>query len=264
MRCLVLLAACAVAAAPARLGAQTAVAHIALGDSAGLLHPDAALRHYQAALAVDSMSYQANWKAARAIADVAKQIQGNADSLKNRRDSLYSVGRGYAERAIRADSTQADGHYALAMVLGRLSRTKGSKERVRYAKIIFDEATRAVQINPNHDNAHHVLGAWNAEVKRLSGFQRFFAKALFGGGFMSRANWNDAVQHLERAVELYPQHIYHRLELAEVYIDIGQYSKAREQLEIIPTLPIVDVLDAQYKDDAAARLRQIKDAHDRT
>jgi tetratricopeptide (TPR) repeat protein len=264
MRCLVLLAACAVAAAPAPLRAQTAAAHIALGDSAGLLHPDVALRHYQAALAVDSMSYQANWKAARAIADVAKQIQGNADSLKNRRDSLYSVGRGYAERAIRADSTQADGHYALAMVLGRLSRTKGSKERVRYAKIIFDEATRAVQINPNHDNAHHVLGAWNAEVKRLSGIQRFFAKALFGGGFMSRANWNDAVQHLERAVELHPQHIYHRLELAEVYIDIGQYSKAREQLEIIPTLPIVDVLDAQYKDDAAARLRQIKDAQDKT
>jgi tetratricopeptide (TPR) repeat protein len=251
-------------AAPAPLRAQTAAAHIALGDSAGQLHPDVALQHYQAALAADSMSYEANWKAARAIADVAKQIQGNADSLKHRRDSLYSIGRGYAERAIRADSTQADGHYALAMVLGRLSRTKGSKERVRYAKIIFDEASRAVEINPNHDNAHHVLGAWNAEVKRLSGIQRFFAKALFGGGFMSRANWNDAVQHLEKAVAIHPEHIYHRLELAEVYADIGQNSKAREQLAIIPTLPLADVLDAQYKDQAANLLAHIKDAKDRT
>jgi tetratricopeptide (TPR) repeat protein len=244
--------------------AQSPVDHIALGDSAGPMHPDVALRHYQAALAVDSMSYQANWKAARAIADVAKQIQGNADSLKNRRDSLYSVGRHYAERAVRADSTQADGHYALAMVLGRLSRTKGSKERVRYAKIIFDEATRAVAINPNHDNAHHVLGAWNAEVKRLSGFQRFFAKALFGGGFMSAANWNDAVKHLERAIEINPQHIYHRLELAEVYTDLGRYAKAREQLLIIPTLPNADVLDAKYKDDAAALLDDIKNEKDET
>jgi tetratricopeptide (TPR) repeat protein len=208
------------------------------------------------------MSYDANWKAARAIADVAKQIQGNADSLKNRRDSLYSVGRRYAERAIRADSTKADGHYALAMVLGRLSRTKGSKERVRYAKIIFDEATRAVEINPDHDNAHHVLGAWNAEVLRLSGIQRFFAKALFGGGFMSRANWDDAVQHLERAVVIRPEHIYHRLELAEVYTDLGKYSKAREQLQVIPRLPELDVLDHQYKQDAAALLEDIKNEKD--
>ena len=246
------------------LAAQSAADHVALGDSAGLMHPDVALRHYQAALAIDSMSYEANWKAARAIADVAKQIQGNADSLKNRRDSLYSVGRGYAERAIRADSTKADGHYALAMVLGRLSRTKGSKERVRYAKIIFDEATKAVTINPNHDNAHHVLGAWNAEVKRLSGIQRFFAKALFGGGFMSVANWDDAVKHLERAIEINPRHIYHRLELAEVYTDLGRYSKAREQLQVIPTLPEVDVQDAQNKREAAALLEDIRNEKDET
>ena len=228
------------------------------------MHPDVALRHYQAAVADDSTSYAANWKAARAIADVAKQIQGNADSLKNRRDSLYSLGRVYAERAIRADSGGAEGHYVLAMVLGRLSLTKGSKERVRYAKIIYDEAMRAVQINPNHDNAHHVLGAWNAEVKRLSAVQRFFAKALFGGGFMGRANWNDAVRHLQRAVEIDPRHIYHRLELAEVYTDLGQYSKAREQLQVIPGLPILDVLDEQYKKDAAALLEDIKNEKDET
>jgi tetratricopeptide (TPR) repeat protein len=241
---------------------QSPIDHIATGDSAGPMHPDVALRHYQAALAVDSMSYEANWKAARAIADVAKQIQSNADSLKHRRDSLYSVGRTYAERAIRADSTKADGHYVLAMVLGRLSRTKSSKERVRYAKIIYDEADKAVQINPEHDNAHHVLGAWNAEVKRLSGVQRFFAKALYGGGFMSKANWPDAVSHLERAVAINKQHIYHRLELAEVFVDLGQYSKARDQLHVVATLPIYDVLDPQYKEDAAALLEDIKNEKD--
>ena len=244
--------------------AQGPVHHIALGDSAGLMHPDVALRHYQAALAVDSLSYEANWKAARAIADVAKQIQGNADSLKNRRDSLYSVGRGYAELAIRADSTRADGHYALSMVLGRLSRTKGSKERVRYAKIIFDEATKAVAIDPNYDNAHHVLGAWHAEVKRLSAIQRFFAKALFGGGFLDKGNWDDAQKYLEKAVALKPQNIFHRLDLAEVYIDLGHYSKAREQFTTIATLPIADVLDSEYQKEAAQLLDDIKTEKDET
>ena len=246
------------------LTAQRVAQHVAAGDSAGLMHPDVQLRHYQAALAIDSLSYEANWKAARAIADVAKQIQGNADSLKLRRDSLYAVGRAYAERAVRADSTQADGHYAVAMVLGRLSRTKGSKERVKYAKIIYDEATRAVQINPNHNFAHHVLGAWNAEVERLSGFQRFFAKALFGGGFMSKANWDDAVAHLERAVAIRPDWIYHRLELAQIYTDVGAYTKAREQLMAIPALPTQDVLDPQYRREAADLLEKIKNEKDQT
>jgi tetratricopeptide (TPR) repeat protein len=243
---------------------QNPVNHITEGDAAGLMHPDVQLHHYQAALAGDSLSYEANWKAARAIADVAKQIQGNADSLKRRRDSLYAVGRSYAERAVRADSTKPDGHYVLAMVLGRLSRTKGSKERVRYAKIIFDEATKAVQIDSNYDLAHHVLGAWHAEVKRLSGFQRFFAKALFGGGFMDKANWNDAVMHLQRAVAIAPNHIYHRLELAEVYVDLGRYSKAREQLQAIAPLPVADVMDPQYKKDAADLLADIKNEKDET
>ncbi|HYT83475.1 MAG TPA: tetratricopeptide repeat protein, partial [Gemmatimonadales bacterium] len=242
-----------------------AAGHVALGDSAHpLLHPDVALRHYQAALALDSLSYEANWKAARAIADVAKQLEGDADSLKQRRDSLYTVGRGYAERAVRADSMGADGHYAVAMVLGRLSRTKGKKERVKFAKVIFDEATRAITLNPSHDGAHHVLGAWHAEVKRLSALQRFAARLLFGGGFMSVANWDDAVRHLQRAVALNPPHIYHRLELAEVYEDLGQYSKAREQLTVIPTLPIGDVMDPQYKREAAEFLEDIKNEKDRT
>ena len=72
-----------------------------------------ALRHYRAALTLDSTSYDANWKAARAMADIAKQLEGDADSLKKRRDSLYSVGRGYAERAVRADS---QGFQGLAFV----------------------------------------------------------------------------------------------------------------------------------------------------
>jgi len=253
------------AAPPPPAAAQTAAEHLAAGDSAfAALHPDSALVHYQAAIALDSTRYEALWKAARAIADVAKQLQGKDDAEERRRDSLYTVGRGYAEAAIRAHPDGADGHYALAMVLGRLSRTKGSKERVRFAKVIFNEASRAVAIDSGHDGAHHVLGAWHAEVKRLSGIQRFFAKALFGGGFMRQASWDWAVWHLRNAVYHNPNYVYHRLELAEVLVDVGKYTEAREQLDAIPSLPARDVLDAQYKREAAELLERIRDKKDKT
>lgn len=265
MRLAPLVLAVALTSLPGGPGAaQSGAEHVAMGDSAHEARsPEVALEHYQAAIALDSLNYDALWKAARSGADIAKQIQGNADSLKRRRDSLYTVGRGYAEAAIRANAEGADGHYALAMVLGRLSRTKGSKERVRFAKVIFDEASRAVAIDSTHDNAHHVLGAWHAEVKRLSGVQRFFAKALFGGGFLNRAAWDWSVWHLKTAVAHEPEHVYHRLELAEVLVDLKRYTEARRQLEAIPALPVRDVLDEQYKREATELLERIKGKKDK-
>jgi hypothetical protein len=255
--------------------AQTTPAeHVALGDSArAALHSDDALRHYQAAVEEIQRSVgtqlqeiaqvhppnplycEALWKAAREISDVAKQLLG--DSLKQRRDSLYSVGRTWAEAAIRADSSVANAHFSLALVLGRLSRTRGGKERVRFGKIIYDETVHTIQMDPRHDGAYHILGMWNAEVKRLSGFTRFAAKTFLGAGFMSRASWDSAVANMERAVQLNPQHVYHRLELASVYLDVDQPAKAKEQLQAIAGLPDGDPMDPYYKRLAAAALADI-------
>src|SRR5436189_182225 len=120
----------------------------------------------------------------------------------------------------------------------------------------------ALAADSTHDGAYHLVGAWHAEVKRLSGFQKFFAKALFGGGFLDRGNWGDAQTYLEKAVALKPQNIFHRLDLAEVYVDLGRYSKAREQLTTIASLPIADVLDHDYQKEAAQLLDDIKGEKD--
>jgi len=274
MRTATTLTALALLVAP-RLGAQaTPPEHIALGDSArAALHAEESLRHYQAAVAElqhtlgraardttpltppNPLYCEALWKAARQISDVAKQLLG--DSLKQRRDSLYSVGRTWAEEAIRADSSVANAHFSLALVLGRLSRTRGGKERVRFGRIIYDETERTIRMDPRHDGAYHILGMWNAEVKRLSGFTRFAAKTFLGAGFMSRANWDSAVANMERAVQLNPQHVYHRLELAGVYLDVDQPAKAKEQLQAIAALPDGDPMDPYYKRLAAAALADI-------
>src|SRR5213594_5011622 len=255
-------------AVPAVLAAQaqpTVAEHIALGDSAhAALAPAQALEQYRAALAVDSTNYAALWKAGRELVDVAKQIEGKDDSSKHLRDSLYTQARDYGEAAVRVNPNGADGHFTIAQALGRLSRTKGGKERVRFAKIIYDEGMKALELDATHDGAYHLIGAWHAEVKRLSGFQKFFAKALFGGGFLDKGNWADAQKYLEKAVALKPQNIFHRLDLAEVYVDVGKYSKAREQLTTITTLPIADVLDSDYQKEAAQLLDDIKSEKDET
>jgi tetratricopeptide (TPR) repeat protein len=174
------------------------------------------------------------------------------------------VARGVDARKILVNPNGADGHFTIAQALGRLSRTKGGKERVRFAKIIYDEGMKAIELDSTHDGAFHLVGAWHAEVKRLSGFQKFFAKTLFGGGFLDKGNWEDAQKYLQKAVALKPQNIFHRLELGEVYVDLGQYSKAREQFTAIAPLPIADVLDHEYKTEARQILDDIKGEKDET
>jgi len=241
----------------------TAKEQIALGDSAhAALAPAQALQHYRAVLAHDSTNYEALWKASREVVDIAKQIHDKGD--KKQRDSLYEVGRAYAEAAVRANPNGADGHFMIAQALGRLSRTRGGKERVRFAQIIYDEANKAIALDSTNDGAYHVLGAWHEEVMLLSGIQKFFAKTLFGAGFLDKGNWADAQRYLERAVALAPKSIFHRYELAGVYIDVGKYSKAREQLNTLETLPIADVLDHQYQKEGKQLLEDIKGEKDET
>jgi tetratricopeptide (TPR) repeat protein len=262
------LAALALPAAPAAVAQRplSAAEQLALGDSAyAALAPAQALGHYRAALAIDSSNYAASWKAGRELVDIAKQIEDPTDdSSRHRRDSLYTAARAYGEAAVRLNPNGADGHFTVAQAVGRLARTQGGKERVRFAKLIYDEGMKAIELDSTHDGAYHLMGAWHEEVMLLSGFQRFFAKALFGGGFLDKGNWADAQRYLERAVALKPKNIFHRLELGEVYYDVGKVTKAREQLSVIATLPIADVLDPKYRKEAKQVLDDIKNDKDQT
>jgi len=219
------------------------------------MDPAGAVHQFENVLALDSTNYQANWRMATALIDIGKQTP---DDVKSKaRDSLYLLAERYARRAVDAKLLGADGHYALAAAIGRTSLTKGNRERVVRARDIWVEAHKALELDPDHAKAHHVLGLWHAETMRLSGLQRWFAKNVFGGDFLSRASWDKAEEHLARAVALDPKSIFHRLDLARVYVDTKQYAAARGQLAAIATLPLRDVMDSTYQAQAAKLLEDI-------
>lgn len=232
---------------------------LARGDSlSAALRPAEALAVFGRVLAADSGHYGALWRASGALIDLAKLVPGTTESERRVRDSLYAEASALAERAIRFDSTDAEGHFMRALALGRLARSKGGRDRVRFGAIIYQEAARAAALRPAHSGAHHVLGAWHAEVRRLSGTTRFVAKLLFGGGFLRVASWDSAIVHLEVAVRERPQYLFHHLELAEVYADRKRYAEARAHLAMIPGLPDLDVEDPRHRRRAAELSRKIE------
>ncbi len=224
-------------------------------------NPQGALELYQQVLTLDPAHYEANWRAAQALLDIGKQTPDSVKSAE--RDSLYAQAERYARAAVEANPDGADGHYVLAAAIGRSSLTKSKKERVRRAAEIRNEALRALELDPQHDKAYHVLGRWHAEIMRLSGFERFFARTFLGGKIFGQASWEAAIENLEQATRLAPDVIYHHLVLAEVLIDRARYAEARIHLNRILDLPLYDVMDPQYQREAERLLGEIRDRRDR-
>jgi tetratricopeptide (TPR) repeat protein len=212
-----------------------------------------ALKHYEAALSVDSMNFDALIKAA----DMSVEV-GRFNTNEAERTALYKRAEQYARRAVAERPNDADAHFELAKAIGRNAQTMGTKDKVKFAGVVHDEGMASLKIDPRHAGANHVMGLWNAEVMRLNGISRFMAKNLLGGKVFGEASWDNAIKYMEAAAAAQPNLIAHRLDLAEIYMDRDMKDKAREQLEWIAKAPATELNDKKYKEMAAEMAKKVK------
>jgi tetratricopeptide (TPR) repeat protein len=210
-----------------------------------------ALAGYLKAIAADPKNYEALWKASRTEVDIAEVTTGRAA------DSLLADARVHAEAAIQLRPNEAEGHFSLGRAVGRKALSVGVMDRIRFSKIVHAEATEALKADSLHPGALHVLGMWNAEILRVNGFARAFARTFLGAQLFSKANWDDAQRFLETAVRVDPARIVHKLDLAGVYASRDQKDKARTLYQEVADAPIVEPNDDLYKRQAAERLRKL-------
>ena len=252
----------ALAVMPGAIGAQSSAELSVLGHAAlERRDPRVAVEHFTAGLELHPADYAANWGMALALLQLGSDFP--QDGKSPRRDALYGRAEALARRAVAADSGDVQGWFVLANAIGRASLTRSSRERVRRAAEIRDAARRAVALDPRHAGAWHVLGRWHAEVMRLSGVQRFFARSFLGGRALGDASWDSATVYLERAVALDPERLVHRVALAAVYADRGRYTDARAQLDAAARLADVDYGDGRERQAGDELLIRIEGRADR-
>ena len=239
-------------AKPARAQDAAAAIQAAEHDRA-LFNASSALDRLESALATAPANYDLLWRAAREAVDL-----GEAAADATRRTDYNRKAEAYARRAVAANSNGAEGHFILAVALGRTALSLGSRERVKYATEIHDEAQSAVKIDPRQAGALHVLGVWNAEIMRLSSFARFAARNFLGGKVFDQASWAEATRYMEAAVAADPGRITHRLDLAKVYADTHQQPKARAACDAAAKMPTVEFNDARYKQECAQLLARLR------
>lgn len=228
------------------LPAQGVGARVAAGDSAyaALRAPDA-LHHYLAALAVDSASGNALWRASRTESELAEY-----DSIPARAASLRVDAERHARAAVKAAPTDAQPHFALAVALGRSALMVTTVERLPYATEIHKEVDACLAIAPRHAGCLHVRALWAAEYMRLGSFTRDMANTMTGGALFTAATWDAAERDLRAAIELEPRRALHHLDLARILADQGKQDSARVEYQAAIDAPTREYNDARYHAEA--------------
>ncbi len=233
------------------LKAQTVEDYLAEGDSAyAKFELEKALEAYQKAVQLDSTNCEALWKLAQAYVDVGEK------KPKKEQKQYYLTAEKYARQAVRLCPDNADAHFILSVAVGRVALLVGGKKKVKLSREVKAEAEKAIELNPNHDGALHVLARWHREVANLSGFLKLAAKVVYGG--LPPASNEKAVEYFKRAIEIRPNHINHHLELGRTYQMMKKYDLARQEYEKVLELPETDPDDPEYKAEARKLLEKIK------
>ncbi len=230
--------------------AETVDALIAQADAWHDQHqPDRALEVLNEAEEQVGQNAEVLWRIARAYYDKGTLAPDRE------KEALYVESEGYARRAVRADSVNADAHVWVAIAVGKVALQRGGKEKVELSREVKEEAEKAISLDPEHDTAYHVLGRWHYEVTTLSWVLKAVAKVVYGG--LPDASIDESIRLLQRATDLAPEHINHHLQLAKSYLENNQDTEARQELQLAIQLPPKEIDDPENKREARELLRKL-------
>jgi tetratricopeptide (TPR) repeat protein len=185
-----------------------------------------------AGAALDAPGITVANKAAGVLATYSHAIDSHAlDMLKK------AVARG--EQAVRDWPSYANAHYMLAFVLGRYSQRISILQALAegHATKVRKTLERCLELEPAHGDAHIALGVFHAEVVGKLGS---VAAGLTYG--VSKAQ---AINHLEKALQLTPHSIIARVEYARALglLDRGSAAQRTRLLKAALKLTPMDAME---------------------
>ena len=204
---------------------------------------------YVAALTASVDSAEVLWKLARVnvcMADVASQDQ---------KLPLYRRAEWFADRSVKADSMNSEGHAWRAAALGNIAMFEGSKTKVRLCNVIKTELDESIRLNPDNDIAYSILGSFYMALGNVSWIERQLASVFLGS--LPDGGYDDAERALKKAIALSPQVIRHHAELGELFALQNRAQEAMGEFQRVLSLPVLLASDRKAQDRAAGRIQKL-------
>ena len=215
------------------------------------LDEEGALQRYLEVLKLDPNNFDATWNTSFLYAKI-----GNRQIDIPTKSKYFNTAKDYAAKALQLNPKNADANYAMAVALGRMALIAPPKEKVAASRDMKKYAELAIQYNPAHSGAFHVLGLWNYEVASLNFAERSAAKYLFGG--VPSGSMDEAIMNYVQAIKLAPGYILYYLDLAKALAAKNNKDQAIRTLQKAQTLPIKTEDDPAYLTQCKTLLDQLK------
>ncbi|NJK44027.1 MAG: hypothetical protein HC933_06825 [Pleurocapsa sp. SU_196_0] len=121
-----------------------------------------------------------------------------------KQEPLYVTSEKYARTAVKLDEKNSDGYFEIARALGRLSQLRGVLAALTQGlgNQIRDNLEKSLKYDAQNASAMVAYGLWHAEIVGK------------GVAFLYGADSARGIKYFQRAIEIEPKVIIHRVEFA--------------------------------------------------
>ena len=173
------------------------------------------------------------------------------DEAKNFIDKAIA----YAEILHKEFPDSAKTYCYLALSYGNIAMFSGSKERIKLASLIKENAEKSLQMDSTLFISYVILGIYNREISNLGFFERLFANTFLGD--VPDGSFEESIKMFKKALSIFPDTIVPTYGLSKTYRYIGDEKKEKELLNKIFSYKIQNFRDKYALEKAKRRLENL-------
>jgi tetratricopeptide (TPR) repeat protein len=210
-----------------------------------------ALEIFKDVLKEDPENYKALWNTSLLTTRKYYRVDDEDEQLEGFKEALE-----IAEKTLDLYPDKGHSHYVYAVAKGRYADLEGTRDMIEASHDIGEHVEKATDLIPDYAPVWHLYGVWHSDIANVNSAERAAAR-LVSEGLPDEAEEDKAEKYLKKAIDMMPESILFRVDLAKHYRDIGEDEKAIEVLEEASTMEVKMMDDNDKKEEAKELLEEM-------
>tara|TARA_Y100001970_G_scaffold280275_1_gene388994 strand:- start:112 stop:849 length:738 start_codon:yes stop_codon:yes gene_type:complete len=184
----------------------------------------------------DNDNVEIIFRLARSIFLIAEEEKNQKKQAK-----IYYKGFEYAKKALRLAPNNGYANFWYAAYIGKIGLLEGTKQKILNSYKVQEYGMKAIELIPEYEHCHHLMGRWHYELAELTWFERNVASLVYAT--VPKGSYKKAIKLFKKAIEINSVEIRHHYWLAHTYKALGKKELAKKEFQIVLSLTPKDKKD---------------------